>query len=596
MPNHIHIRAVALKCLLTLAFAACVLLFFLKLYPGHLLYHEQYQMFMFTRAYASEVLGLPGGISEYLSRFTIQFFRIEWLGALWLGLLLAAVQWLTWRVMVRRPLWAYPLSFIPAVLSWMYLCDENAMPTAAYALAICLAAAWAIAKINGTALRYAITLVSIPVLYMACGPLAVATPVIVLIHEFAAKKSRTKAAALLTAGAIAICIACPFIAHQLFLYPLSRLAYGLHYFRFPQVMMALPWIAAASACCTVALSCLGKDMRAAASYATFGILAIAIGAAALWGIRANTDYDKEEVLAYDYLVRTRQWKQIVDKAMEKSPVYPMTVASLNLALAKTDQLADFMFRFYQNGADGLVPPFVRDFTSPLPASEVFYHLGMVNTAQRYAFEINEAIPDYQKGARFYKRLAETNLVNGNYEAARKYLNALQHTLFYSRWAKETMKLLGNEDAINNNAEYGWLRRMRPQEDVFFSEAELDSMFGLLFENSQFKETNKSAFEYMLAYCLLKGDLNRFLELYPLGKTLNYSHIPLSYQEALVFTWVNGHDSWEGLPWSINPNVLKRMQQFIADASTPNPDKKALMQKYNGTYWAYLIKMSNITAE
>lgn len=592
MTNHFHLRAITLKCLLSLAFAASIFLFYLKLYPGHLAYHEQYQMFMFTGAYAADVLALPGGVAEYLSRFVIQFFRVAWLGALWMAIILTATQWLTWRALVRKPLWAYPISFAPAIALWMCMCDENSMPAAVFAIAISMAAARGIANVSGAVLRHALTLIAIPVLYMACGPLAIIAPVIVLIHEFSGCKSRPAAIGALSIASIALCAACPVVAHHIWLYPLSRLATGLHYFRFPQIVAAMPWASAALACIVAAVSAWCRETSPRRTTTALAILSAAMAVATCIGINRSADYGKEEVLAYDYLLRTRQWKAIVDKAMVKSPDYPMTVASLNLALAKTGQLADFMFRFFQNGTDGLIPPFVRDFTSPLPAGEVFYHLGMVNTAQRYAFEINEAIPDYQKGARFYKRLAETNLINGNYEAARKYLTALQHTLFYSNWATNTMKLLGDEEAINNNPEYGWIRRMRQQKDVFFSEVELDSMFGLLFENSQQKETNKLAFEYMLAYCLLNRDLDRFMQLYPLGKTLNYNHIPLSYQEALVLTWVKDHTSWEGLPWSINPNVLQRMRQFITDSQAPNPDPAALQQKYQGTYWAYLMKMNN----
>lgn len=40
------------------------------------------------------------------------------------------------------------------------------------------------------------------------------------------------------------------------------------------------------------------------------------------------------------------------------------------------------------------------------------------------FEAMEAIPDYKKSGRAYMRLAETNLINGQYAVAAKYLLAL----------------------------------------------------------------------------------------------------------------------------------------------------------------------------
>ncbi len=63
---------------------------------------------------------------------------------------------------------------------------------------------------------------------------------------------------------------------------------------------------------------------------------------------------------------------------------------------KDGQMGDRMFEFYQNGTEGLLPEFQRDFTSPLPTSEAYYHLGMVNTAQRFTFEAMEAIPNFNK--------------------------------------------------------------------------------------------------------------------------------------------------------------------------------------------------------
>ena len=88
-------------------------------------------------------------------------------------------------------------------------------------------------------------------------------------------------------------------------------------------------------------------------------------------------------MKYDYLTRMKQWNQIIKAAENKEPNSPFSVTCLNLALAKTGQLGDRMFHFYQNGTEGLIPTFQRDFTSPLPTSEIFYHLGMINSSQRY---------------------------------------------------------------------------------------------------------------------------------------------------------------------------------------------------------------------
>ena len=169
-------------------------------------------------------------------------------------------------------------------------------------------------------------------------------------------------------------------------------------------------------------------------------------------------------------------------------------------------LLDHMFEYNQNGIAGLLPDVKEDATSPLPTAEAFYQLGMINVAQRTVFEAQEAILDFQKSGRCYKRLAQTNLINGQYEVARKYLSALQKTLFYREWAEETLPLLGNEEAIDRHPEYGRLRQWAFKEDFYFSDHVPPEMLeSLYFSNTD----NRMAYQYLLAYYLLTGDRERY---------------------------------------------------------------------------------------
>ena len=172
-------------------------------------------------------------------------------------------------------------------------------------------------------------------------------------------------------------------------------------------------------------------------------------------------------------------------------------------------LLEQMGNFNQNGIAGLLPDVKEDATSPLPTAEAFYQLGMINVAQRTVFEAQEAILDFQKSGRCYKRLAETNLINGQYEVARKYLAALQKTLFYRDWANETLPLLGNEEAIAKHPEYGRLRQMAYKEDFFFSDHVTSEMLrNLYYSNTD----NRLAYQYLLAYYVLTGDRDNFIKM------------------------------------------------------------------------------------
>ena len=220
----------------------------------------------------------------------------------------------------------------------------------------------------------------------------------------------------------------------------------------------------------------------------------------------NANFKAEKVMQYDFMARHQQWNRILEAINAEKPNNQIGVTVQNLALAMHGVLLEQMFNYNQNGLAGLLPDVKEDATSPLPTAEAFYQLGMINVAQRTVFEAQEAILDFQKSGRCYKRLAQTNLINGNYAVARKYLSALQKTLFYSDWADETLPLLGDEEAIVRHPEYGRLRQWAYNDNFYFSDHVTPEMLESLYEGNP---DNRLAYQYLLAYYLLTGDRERY---------------------------------------------------------------------------------------
>lgn len=232
-----------------------------------------------------------------------------------------------------------------------------------------------------------------------------------------------------------------------------------------------------------------------------------------------------ELLDYDLLVRANRWDQIIQKAEKRQPDLPQSVCATNLALGMTNQMGSRAGEFFQNGTEGLFPPFSKDYFSTLTTAEVYFQLGLINTAQRYYFEAMEAAPNYKKSCRCIRRLAETNLINGQYHVARKYLHILEKTFFYKKWAQRTLALIEDgEGAIEKHPLYGRLRRMRLDEDFLFSNRETDKICGrLLMHNHE----NVLAMQYMLVYPLLENDYNKFVQYMHLVK----DEVPYSQEFA-----------------------------------------------------------------
>ena len=475
--------------LLTLAFGVVVFLFWSIRYPYVLAYQEQLQLFLFDGDYFCERISEPGGLARYVAEFLVQFYNAAAIGALIIALLFMLVQQLTWRLMRAKS--HYLLSFLPALMLWYAMGDENVMLTYVVALVMALSVAlvwtWWCA---GIALwkKLIVALVAIPVLYWLIGPMVLLVALVMM---------------LVAMPAVVYALTLMLLSAQWLPFPMTRVMLGVGYYRVPAT---LPYMLMAIPVVTLLLTWFAKCLpqpRKWVRYAEALVFAILILVPQTYGF----DKKKYDLIEYDYLVRVGDWNAIIKKAEKQMPDLPMSVSATNLALAKTNQLGDRAFDFFQRGTEGLLPRFERNFATAQLTGEIYFNLGLVNTAQRFAFEAMEAIPNYNKSARVVKRLAETNLINGQYEVARKYLKILEKTVFYRPWAQRMMAMLGDENAINRHPLYGMLRQYRLHDDFLFSERELDKICGQLFIHNQ---QNQMAAQYLLMMPLLDGDVSRFM--------------------------------------------------------------------------------------
>jgi hypothetical protein len=189
-----------------------------------------------------------------------------------------------------------------------------------------------------------------------------------------------------------------------------------------------------------------------------------------------------------------------------------------------------MFDFYQSGDDALIIPRTRDLTSMLPSAEAFWHLGMVNSAQRYMFDTQESILNGRKSGRCTKRIAECMIVNGHHQTAAKQLDLLKKSLFYRTWAEEVEAMMNDETKLNAHPVYGRLRQLRYKENFLYNYEEIDKMFGLLFMNNT---ENKMALDYFLGQLLLKGNMQAFQQYLGMAQQYGgYRQMPLGYQDVM----------------------------------------------------------------
>ena len=584
------------KPLLSLLFGVAVVIFWSVPYMSGLCFQEQYQMFLFDTNYFLERIVLPGGLADYISEFLVQFYYMPVLGGTIIALLLMSIQAISWGLMKQYGMKAvfpgYLLSFVPSIALWCAMGDQNLLLSFVVALSGALLMGWIHNRFHNRLVKVVFELVSTALVYWFLGPVVFLYAALMIGDTLMKGKQNGHILSSLgySACLLILTIAWILLTTQSLQYPLYRIFSGLNYYRYPGTVSPLPlgvmiW--------TVVVVFFGMVpdghawIKKLQQSKVVMVLAYVLVIVASWfGIKASFDEMTYDLIDYDFLVRTEQWDKIIEKAEKKPATTPLSVSCVNLALSQKGMLADRLFEFYQNGGEGLFPTFTRDMISPVSTAEIFFRLGMVNDAERYMFEAQEAIPNYRKSARLTRRIIECEIINGNYMVAAKLLRRLQKTLFYSNWSNQTMSLLGNEKAINQHPIYGKLRKYREKkQDFLFSDREMDQMLGLLFLNDNH---NKMAYEYLMCYELLQRDIEKFMQYYPLGRFVGYDHIPRTFQEILIGNWMKTHSDPRTIPYSVDAQNVNNTLNFIQLYMQNPKDPQLNQQPYVSNAWHYVM--------
>ena len=584
------------KPLLSLLFGVAVVIFWAVPFVGGLCFQEQYQMFLFDTGYFLERIVLPGGLADYISEFLVQFYYMPVLGGAIIALLLMGIQAAVWGLMkqygARHDFPGYLLSFLPSIALWCAMGDQNVLLSFVVALFGALVIGWIHNRFHNRLVKVVFELVSTALVYWFLGPVVFLYAALMIGDTLknAKQKGNVFSGIGYSAVILILTIAWILLTTQTLQYPLYRIFAGLNYYRYPGAISPLPFVVMVWAVVIPFLGmipCRRKSLQKLQQSKVVIVLSYVLVIVASWfGIKVSFDEMTYELIDYDFLVRTEQWDKIIEKAEKKPATTPLSVSCVNLALSQKGVLADRLFEFYQNGGEGLFPTFTRDMISPVSTAEIFFRLGMVNDAERYMFEAQEAIPNYRKSARLTRRIIECEIINGNYKVAAKLLRRLQKTLFYSNWANQTMALLGNEKAINRHPIYGKLRKYREKkQDFLFSDREMDQMLGLLFLNDNH---NRMAYEYLMCYELLQRDMEKFMQYYPLGRFVGYDHIPRTFQEILIGNWMKTHSDPRTIPYSVDAQNVNNTLNFIQLYMQNPKDPQLSQQPYVSNAWYYVM--------
>ncbi len=452
------------KNIINVIFILAVFVFWRFGFPYMLSYHEQMQMFLWSQDYLMQRLSEPAGGARYIGEFIVQFFNNVTVGSVILTLIYVSIQQNIWKLMQRHyniKDCFYPFSFIPPVALLCVMEDDCVMMTYVVALLVCLQAMLYIPKKKSWCVCYVVAVIFIG--YWFIGPMTVlfvSFASILIIRNSCPVYKGVITAALLCA-LIFIMI---FVSAYFYPYPVERLYKGIDYYRLP-VPVSYKELMLVVICCLIvpvtayiqrAFSGWGDKTIA---WLTFIFVVLAVCVITPLGL----DNNHCEQLKYDYLLRKQDWNTILATANKVEPQTNICKVVACMSLWKSGNMPDRDLLDIMDNVRGQLDNNI----SYIMMSDLYFYLGMTSASQRFAFETLQLMPDYNMSGRFLKRLTETNLVNRQYDVARKYARILQRTLFYKEWANHIMQLLDNPELIDADRVYGAMRKMQTKKDILY---------------------------------------------------------------------------------------------------------------------------------
>lgn len=554
--------------------------FWYFLYPHHVFYQENYNLFLFTTAFWKQYAWKPGGWSEYAGFFMMQFFRYLWVGILLNVLALWAVQhsvaslFRQWGVFRQWYIWTWLPAFglLGLQMNYDFLFGETLRVVFFFALL----AFWGRIK-NRKFNEVLFCLLSPCLLLLLGGGLFLLFYLLCFAGEIWGRKSVEKWRMIV--GGLIFVVGVWWFWRHVYLMP-----YAWLYEFFPdasrtQVVVEARILFYGFTGMLVA----GKFLPDWRPERLRGkILQMVVGAFILTGcVAVLRRYcyrpGVEALLHAELAVAKGSWKEMSDLAAEVRYEIPTFVALNNLALAKEGDLAERMFDYPQVGAEGLILPAGANYLVNLFGHEIFYQLGQNNEAYRYLFEAYNCRAGQVSG-HVLKRMAELLVRIEKPEAAKKIFVQLSHSLFYRSWAEERLREL--VAFVPSAPSSG------PDFYPGFSGSVVD-----LINMQQQNPDNKVLQEYLLTACLLEKQIpvfyHFFARFYPAGTA---GRLPRHYEEALFIVLQSGLDKAVLEKYRISVEQFRRLSLYSSAYKKlqKNPEAARLLANdFGNTYWYYM---------
>ncbi|MBN1416393.1 MAG: hypothetical protein JW973_14920 [Bacteroidales bacterium] len=570
-----------------------------------LIFHYQQLGFSYTNSFLREFLGYPGGITEYMSLFLFQFSSHAIAGALLYTILAFLVVTLT-RKLIPGELNKFTvlISYVPAVILAGLLTDYSFHLSFLVSVLIILCSLNILKLLTEKQWHIVFYLFSVLILfiltYYITGSFVflVFSLAAVLYHIFKRKTKFILTAVIL----LVLSIALPFLASKALFYITPRDAFlkitPYYYHYKPGILLYVLYFYIPLIIFAVNLFLVLIDplrLRQAPKKILPVILQfILIFVAGVMLCYFIFPKEQKNKILVDYYSYKGQWNKVLELAKENPSEDRLVHFHTNRALYHLGKLHEEMFDYPQTlGVDGL---FLTRFFLPeilLPTTQLFIDLSYINEAIHWG---NEAISQNENSPQLLEQLILSNIIARHYRSAQLYINLLKSNPVFRKTAVHYEQYIQGKSCPELDSLVKSKRILMPSEDfVVNRQSPQHDMINLLNNN----KSNKMAFEYLMAYFLLKNDVASFIEYFPLGKIYHYPRLPKIFEEALALYVFELRKKGKVIPrLKLSKDAIIRFNDYLTilqshDGNLQNA-RNDLRKKYGNTYWFYVHYLSPVT--
>jgi hypothetical protein len=587
-----------------------VIAFALLFFEGDFLWKAQeLNLFQHTSLFFKQQMVVPGGMLTYVGTFLTQFFYYPWMGVLMLIALWLLLMWMVRRAFQLPRTWAL-LMFVPVVLLlltfmdmgyWIYILKlRGHFFVGTLGALFVTAMLWAFRCLPGKYHLRAVLLVLTAVIgYPLFGIYGLAATL--LMGIFSWRLESKTVSAVYSVLAILTAVAVPLLCYRYLYYeinqaniwwaklPLYVIQDEYHQYYIPYYLLALFYVILAVTYKPERNEETAKPMRwLLAQAALFAVLVI--GTYKVWFKDENFHHE----LAMQRCIDRLDWEGVLSEASKQKDEPTRAIVMMkNLALGRLGRQGNEMYS-YKNGSKQYNAPFpcrLLIINGPM----LYCQYGMTNFCIRYCTEMGV---EYDWRAEYYKNLTRCTLLNGEWNAARKYINHLKETTFHRKWAEKMEALVGKPKQIAQNPEMAPITHLMQYDNRLYADQGYVER-SIMIHLSALREKNDPYFqEQALLAAMWSANpqvfwyhFGRYVKLHP------NQPIPVHYQEAAyLFGILAKNPNVDKFP--IDSSVKERFLRF--DKILPQYDgkditevRKAVEPMFGDTYFYQYYVMSNL---